>query len=291
MLLLTNSRLKSYRLCPRLHQYEYNLAVRPARPADALTFGTAFHAGMEDLRGDKPIRSVFLENEYENARVVALITGYAARWADDDKRYDTVHMELPFEEPLIHPVTGKEHPEFRLAGKIDRIVYDRQEDEWMVGEYKTSGEDITLGGPYWQRLTLDTQILLYAYAARRLGFDVSRTVYDVAAKPRQRPRKTEKPHEFGRRILEEIAADPTGYYARCVLTRFDHEIDSALCDAWDWADRIAQDRAQGWNPRNPDACHKWNRPCAYLGVCTGAETLESESFVKLDDPHPELRAA
>jgi uncharacterized membrane protein YhfC len=45
--LITTSRLKAYRACPRLHHNRYDLGIRPAEQAEALTFGTLGHVGLE----------------------------------------------------------------------------------------------------------------------------------------------------------------------------------------------------------------------------------------------------
>ena len=46
MELLTSSRLKSFRACPRQHFYAHVEGYRPAREAPAMAFGTAVHEAL-----------------------------------------------------------------------------------------------------------------------------------------------------------------------------------------------------------------------------------------------------
>ena len=45
--LLTNSRAKVARLCPRKEQLQYQLGYRPVETAEGLDFGTLIHAALE----------------------------------------------------------------------------------------------------------------------------------------------------------------------------------------------------------------------------------------------------
>lgn len=290
MLLLTNSRLKAKRMCPRYHHFRYVKGYASARKSDALSFGSAFHLGMEHYWRDEPLPlAALLADEYDEAALRALLAGYEARWAQEDEKYETVAVEAEFRTPFIHPVTETENPEWLLAGKLDLVIRDRETGEVLVGEHKTSSEDISFGSPYWQRLSLDSQILVYTVGARALGYTNAATLYDVAYKPRQRPRKGESPEAYRARIMAEIAEAPQRYYARCRLTRFPGEVQSALMDAWDWSERMSADMRVGVHPRNPDACFKYGRACEFHDVCVGSEHLDNaEKFVLLDNPNPEL---
>lgn len=294
VLLLTNSRLKAKRLCPRYHHFRYERGYASARKAEALTFGSAFHVGMERYwrkdEGTFPSRGL-LADEFDDAALRALLVGYRNRWETEDERYETLAVEQAFETPFIHPATGAENTEFVLAGKLDLVIRDRDTGEVLVGEHKTSGEDISFGAAYWMRLALDSQILVYTVGARALGYQNAATLYDVAYKPRQRPKKGESPEAFYTRIVSEIAEAPQRYYARCRLTRFPGEIDAALVDAWEWAERMSADARDGVHPRNVDACFKYGRACEFHDVCIGSERLDNaEKFVHLTNPNPELSA-
>jgi hypothetical protein len=287
--LLTQSRLKAYQTCPELHFFQYVKGWRPAKQADALTFGSAFHLGAECYNKMQEIPAYLLDDPYENARVQALLHSYLCRWQQEDAaRHSVLAVELPFDLPLTHPVTGQVHPHFRLAGKIDLITERLDNREREVTDHKTSGEDFSPGSVFWRRLDLDLQNLLYLHAARELGYDARRFVYDVVAKPRQRPKKGETPGAFGLRIMEQIAEAPADYFARSPMDQSDGAIERALIDVWDFADRIHRDIAEGWHPRATSACFKWGRACPFLGVCCGLEDLAGGGFVQSDEVNPEL---
>jgi hypothetical protein len=295
MKLLTNSRIKCYQRCPREHRFAYIDLWRPAKQSQdgALTFGSAFHDGTENYWNGKPIPAVLLDDPFENARVQALLAGYVARWSDDDaKEFESVAQEIEFQAPLVHPVTGQTHSFWTLSGKLDGILRERASGDVDLTERKTSGEDVSVGAPYWQRLGLDLQPLIYYIGAKALGFTIARTIYDVAVKPRQRPKKGESPEAFQARIMSEIAEEPGAHYSRGRLVRTQGEIDSAMIDVWEFADRMKRDMDEGWFPRSTSNCFKFNRPCAYLGCCSRNESpTEYDGFMKLETEHPELTNA
>lgn len=292
MKLLTNSRIKAYQRCPREHRFAYIDLWRPAKQNQdgALSFGSAFHDGAERYWNKDVLPDSLLSDPFENARVRALLAGYVARWGqEDDREFESVAQEIEFKMPLVHPVTGETHSFWELSGKIDGILRDKATGEYVLTERKTSGEDVSVGSAYWQRLGLDLQPLIYYRGAADLGYPISRMLYDVAVKPRQRPRKNETPQAFGIRIMSDIAADPGAHYARGRLTRTDAEIDSAMIDVWDFAEHMRKDMEDGWFPRSTSNCFKFGRPCAYHSCCiSNKEPTGYDGFVKLETEHPEL---
>jgi hypothetical protein len=308
---LTNSRLKTARLCPRLHHLTYVLGWRPAVQAAPLTFGTAFHAGMELYwsRGEREV-VVQLDDPFEQARVEAMLAGYEARWHDDFDRYETVAVEQEFECDLEHPVTGEVSDFWNLAGKIDLVVRDLSDGALVLDDHKTTNEDVSPGAVYWQRLRVDTQISQYHVGGRSLGYDFARTIFDVAAKPKMDPYRAtplekrkytkagvlyanqrevdEAPAEFRERVATKIAEDPAAYYARGTIIRTEDEIHKAMLDTWDYAERLKRDMESGWAPRNADACFKYGRPCPFLSVCVGDKSIDCGDFVQSDNVNPEL---
>lgn len=287
--LLTNSRLKAYQGCPEMHHFSYVLGYRRAGGDATLDFGSAFHAGMEHYWADQAVPTDLLGDPFENARLNALLAGYEARWSDADERYRTLAIEKGFEVALVHPVTGQTHPDWRLSGKIDLLL--GEESAVVLGEHKTAKEDITPGSTYWQRLELDTQILLYLYALQQLGMAASKVLYDVAGKPQNRPKKNERPDEFQARIMASIAESPNDYFQRGELVRSQHQIDRAILDLWDFADRMLEDERKGWHPRNASHCFKYGRACSFFGVCCGYDSLNSPNYIRLENVNPELSAA
>jgi hypothetical protein len=286
--LLTNSRLKAYQGCPELHYFSYVLGYRRTGGDATLDFGSAFHKGMEFYWSDRPVPTDLLNDPFENARLNALLAGYQARWSDADERYYTLGIEEKFDVSLVHPITGMAHPHWRLSGKLDLRLADGT--AVVLGEHKTAKEDITPGSTYWQRLELDTQILLYLYALQQLGMPASKVLYDVAGKPQNRPKQNERPDEFQARIMASIAESPNDYFQRGDLVRTQAQIDRAILDLWEFADRMLEDERKGWHPRNASHCFKYGRPCSFFSVCCGYDSLDGPNFVRLENVNPELCA-
>lgn len=199
MKLITSSRLKDARACPRLHQIRYELGYRPAEDAEALRFGTLSHNGLQAWweapveRLDaalSAVRTATYDTDGEPdmfalAKAEAMLIGYDARWRDEP--YEVLAVEQPFEMELRNPMTGRLSQTWRLAGKIDAIVRDLRDGRVLVVEHKTATGDISPGSEYWRRLRMDGQVSVYFEGARSLGYDVAGCLYDVLGKPAHRP--------------------------------------------------------------------------------------------------------
>jgi hypothetical protein len=302
---LTNSRRKLFNECSRKHHYTYNLGYRPRKSGDALLFGSGFHLALEtwalsesraipDVRAlrDAKGRPIQIENEFEYARLQALVAGWVMRWGNEPMEY--VAVEVEFEMPLVHPVTGETSSFWVLGGKIDGIVKRAAKKSTL--EYKTTSEDKSPGSVYWQRLPMNSQISLYADGAVAVGHPPESCVYDVSLRPQQRPLKQNKknprdetPDEFYVRILKDIAANPADYFSRGEIVRFENELVRARLDVWETAEQMRFAIDSGCHPRNPESCHNFNRSCAFLPICLGETQLENADWlVKSDNVHPEL---
>jgi len=194
----TNSRLKSFRACERLHDIRYVRRIVPVRDTAAARFGNLFHAGQEAWWtcrvGDRTfenrldaalfgIRKLAGDgaNPFEIARVDVLTRAYHARW--NDARYETIAAEAQFEMPLINPETGRKSQTYQLAGVIDVILQDLDDGRKYLLEHKTTNLDVSEGSEYWRRLRIDGQISMYYDGAAALGHEVSGCIYDVIVRP------------------------------------------------------------------------------------------------------------
>ena len=99
-----------------------------------------------------------------------------------------------------------------------------------------------------------------------------------------------EPHEWGDKLTTDIAARPDFYFSRVEIPRLDHDIDEALSELWDIQKTMRDAQV---NDRNYRTCNKntcgW---CPYFDLCTTGWSEKyplPESFVKVDDIHPELR--
>lgn len=321
--LLTSSRLKDARACPRLHQIRYELGYRPVEEAEALRFGTLMHVGLEAWwlgptdrleAALNAIRTAAFDTEGEPdlfsiAKAEAMLIGYDTRWKDEP--YEVLAVEVPFETELRNPMTGRVSQTWRLAGKIDAIVRDLRDGRVLDVEHKSASGDISPGSQYWRRLRMDGQVSVYYEGARSLGHDVAGCLYDVLGKPAQRPLKAtppeerrlkkdgtpyanvrladETPHEYLTRVMAAIAEAPESYFQRGEVVRLEEEMKDALYDVWQVGLGIRESELANRFPRNCDACVRYNRTCEFFDVCTGVASLEDPSrFRRLESAHPEL---
>ena len=103
--------------------------------------------------------------------------------------------------------------------------------------------------------------------------------------------RPETPEEFRNRLLEAIAENPTGYYARGEVVRHEAEMEEALFDVWQLGKQLRESEIAGRHPRNPDACVRYGRTCPFFDACTGTASLDDTSlFRRSTHVHPELAA-
>lgn len=313
---LNNSRAAAFRRCPRLHYYSYELGYVRRDKAAALVTGSRWHASLEAWwtalmqgRAGEALDAALdalppSSDPYEQARAETVITGYHTRWIDEP--IEVFGVEVPFEGPLVDPITGEEHPEFIVGGTLDGIV--RVSGRVLVLEHKTTSQDFTPGSYYWEKLALNSQVSMYMSAAAALDLHFSGCLYDVIGKapdiaPRlatpeadrkytkdgklyARQRDTdEPPEEFRTRLLDAIAANPGKFYGRGEVVRIGDELEKSLLDVWQVGELISEARARSRWPRNTDACFQFNRECDFWPVCARGESLESELFVNERNPN------
>lgn len=266
-MIVTASRLASYRACPRKHQYRYIDELKPRRTAEALHFGTLVHQGLETwwttLDLNLALASLGDADPYDRAKAEAMLIGYDARWREEPLEVLAVESEFQFERAGGHT----------LAGKIDAIVRD-DKGRIMLVEHKTSSEDLSPGSDYWSRLRLDAQLSIYYQGARALGFDVQGCIYDVLRKPGERPLKInskrdedETPTEYRDRLLSKASAEA---FARGEVVRLADEESAFNTEVSQWIELM--ERTPSPAPRNPSSCFDWGRPCDFFGICSGSSS-------------------
>lgn len=247
---------------------------------------------------------------FELARASEMLRGYYWRWHDEP--LEVLAVEQQFLAPLINPETSAPSRTYQLGGKLDAVVRDLRDGLVYKVEHKTASVQIGVGSTYWKRLQIDPQISTYYAGARELGYDVSGCLYDVLAKPKQRPYKAtpvedrkyvqktgalyanqreadETPDEYAARIRAAITADPDAYYQRGTVVRLESEERDAEQDRWQTARLIRESHLSGRFPRNPESCIRYERECDYFGVCTGTADLGDELlFRRTTNVHEEL---
>jgi hypothetical protein len=301
---LTASRLRTYRRCPREHHFAYERGIRPVENGAALRFGTFVHKSLAAWWGSHGDRlqdalAVFAEaveaDPFDLARARAMMLGYQARWIEEPLEVLAVEREVPVAS-LRNPDTRAPSRTWKLGGKLDAVARDLRDGLVYIVEHKTTSDDISAGGDYALNIRLDGQVSTYYEGARRLGFEPAGCIYDVMRKPTIRPLEVnsrraapETPAEYEARCVEAIAEDPNRFYARFQVVRLNKELEEHARDTWDLARTMRESEIAGRAPKNVDACRRFGGRCSYFSVCCGEASLDDETrFRKVNFVHPEL---
>jgi len=315
---LNNSRATAARSCLRKHYYGYELGYVRRERAEPLVTGSRHHKWLENWwkaladgkRGDDVLEIALATLEpvvdpYEQIRGEVLVQGYHHRWIDEP--IEVLGVEVPFEAPLVDPITGETNPDFILGGTIDAVC--RVASRVLCVEHKTTSQDFSAGAYYWQKLTLNPQVSQYIAAGPALGFDITGCLYDVIGKAPDiepklatpeadrkytkagelyaRQRDTdEEPEAFRARLVTAMLADPGKFYGRAEIVRLGDELEESILDVWQIGELISEARARSRWPRNPDQCFAFNRECDFYGVCARGESLENEQFEREERQQP-----
>lgn len=324
---LTYSALNTFRNCPRKYKLRYLDHLRPQAQPDSLAFGSVIHEALERwyrLPADshRPLAILdFLDatypnrqaNEHEKARwhlARAMMTGYARRYACEP--FDVLEIEKTFEGQIRNPDTGRQSQTFTMAGKVDGIV--RLDGEVYLAEHKTAS---SLTGDYLDRLWTDTQIALYSFYLRELGYPVVGVIYNILLKARLQQRVGETEAEFEARRAALAAKNKSG---KSSAQRQEPETDETFeARLAEWyarpeafhreriylsEDRLAMLQDEVWevtqqyldaNRRgkwllNTANCFSYQRPCPYLPYCqSGFSPVVRDNLFETAAPHDELQ--
>jgi hypothetical protein len=307
-MILTHSRLRTFRECARKHHIRYEQGWAPARDAEPLRFGTLMHKGLEAFWKNEPILPES-DDPFEEAKAYELMAGYISCYdAARIDTYDVLGVEEKFDAPLLNPETMKSSPLWRLGGKLDVVVKVKATGRTALIEHKTTSESLK-DADYWALLQIDNQISTYIIGAESLGYTIDDVLYDVIHKPGMRPLlatpidsrkylkgtgelyanqrdKDETPEEYGIRLRADIVEDPSKYYQQRLVPRLNSQLKDFMFDAWETAATIRESARMQRAPRNPEACLRYSR-CPYWETCTvGREP--ADYLVKLENVHPEL---
>ncbi len=108
--------------------------------------------------------------------------------------------------------------------------------------------------------------------------------------------RPEKPEEYGKRITDDIAAQPDKYFCRREIPRLDADIEEHRFEIWQMQQLIRECQKHDRWPRNTDACDNYGC-CPYFDLCTNGFSIDAfredpgtlpEGFVVVDNIHQEL---
>ncbi|MFO0087838.1 MAG: PD-(D/E)XK nuclease family protein [Pirellula sp.] len=324
--LLTYSALNTFRNCPRKYKNRYLDNLRPRERAEALSFGSVVHTAIElwyrSQNAESRLRDVlaYIDNAFEN-RVVdsnqmvqwhlatAMIRGYAERYGTEE--FEIVEVEKEFVGEIRNPDTGRQSQTFRIAGKVDGIV--RCHDGLYLLEHKTAS---TVDASYLDKLWTDTQIALYCYYLRELGYPIVGVIYNVLLKSRLKQGKGETQEEYELRHAELAAKNKSGKStAKRQMPETDGEFQSRLTEwysrpeafhrefiylsedrlamlqdeVWEITQQYLDARRRGKWLLNTSNCFSYQRPCEYLAYCqSGFNPNVADNLYEIALPNVEL---
>ena len=323
---LTYSALNTFRNCPRKYKNRYLDNLRPRERAEALSFGSVVHTAIElwyrSSDADSRLRDVlaYIDDAFEN-RVVdsnqmvqwhlatAMIRGYAERYATEE--FEIVEVEKEFVGEIRNPDTGRQSQTFRIAGKVDGIV--RCHDGLYLLEHKTAS---TVDASYLDKLWTDTQIALYCYYLRELGYPIVGVIYNVLLKSRLKQGKGETQEEYEVRHAELAAKNKSGKStAKRQMPETDDEFQSRMTEwysrpdafhrefiylsedrlamlqdeVWEITQQYLDARRRGKWLLNTSNCFSYQRPCEYLAYCqSGFNPNVADNLYEIALPNEEL---
>jgi RecB family exonuclease len=324
--LLTYSALNTFRNCPRKYKNRYLDNLRPRERAEALSFGSVIHTAIElwyrsqDTESRLPDVLAYIDDAFEN-RVVdsnllvqwhlatAMIRGYAERYGTEE--FEIVEVEKEFVGEIRNPDTGRQSQTFRIAGKVDGIV--RCHDGLYLLEHKTAS---TVDASYLDKLWTDTQIALYCYNLRELGYPIVGVIYNVLLKSRLKQGKGETQEEYEVRHAELAAKNKSGKStAKRQMPETDDEFQARLTEwysrpeafhrefiylsedrlamlqdeVWEITQQYLDARRRGKWLLNTSNCFSYQRPCEYLAYCqSGFNPNVADNLYEIALPNEEL---
>jgi len=324
--LLTYSALNTFRNCPRKYKNRYLDNLRPRERAEVLSFGSVIHTAIELWYRSQDAESrltdvlAYINDTFEN-RVVdsnqmvqwhlatAMIRGYAERYSTED--FEVVEVEKEFVGEIRNPDTGRQSQTFRIAGKVDGIV--RCHDGLYLLEHKTAS---TVDASYLDKLWTDTQIALYCYYLRELGYPIVGVIYNVLLKSRLKQSAGETQAEYEARHAELAAKNKSGKStAKRQMPETNEEFQSRLTEwysrpesfhrefiylsedrlamlqdeVWEITQQYLDARRRGKWLLNTSNCFSYQRPCEYLPYCqSGFNPNVADNLYQISMPHEEL---
>ncbi len=259
----------------------------------------------------------------ERARLVAtkcrgLMKGYNARWLSAD--YVPLSIEDTLVSPLFNPATQRQSRRFKMGGKRDLTA--TESGRRVLFDHKTTSDSIEdPDGTFWRQLAIEGQVDHYLLLSLLHGQKFDFAVWDVIKKPTISPKKLTKKDraaiaslgEYCGSQVSEVAKKwvvdndrethelyevrlandcinerPNFYFQRRTVSRMDYEVLEYAEELWMHQQNIGETRKNERWVRNPGACMMYGSPCRYLGICSNADTPDSDHWTRRENSHEEL---
>ena len=286
----TSSEIREWKNCRLKWWFRYRELLVPKRPQEALSFGALIHAGAEAYyRGEEwrlAIGTYIREQDtpwtseeslFVIATACALLDGYIKRDPVIRLGHTVESVEREFIVQLRGPA-GRKYSRHLLAGKRDLGTRDSSGNLWLW-DHKTAANSLD---PV--KLDIDDQMSYYLWADKQDGISACGIMYNLIRKPSIKPRKSEKPAEWGKRLAEDIESRPEFYYQQEQIVKSRRQMAQIQRDLWNLAHEI------GVAPiyRNSHGtCSIFG--CAYRDLCQNDSAAVRSAKFKIERPHSELQ--
>lgn len=252
------------------------------------------------------------------AKCRALMAGYDKRWNAND--YVPIEVERVMMAQITNPATGRKGKLY-VAGKLD--VLARCDGKTVIIDHKTTSDDIAdPASSYWRQLVVEAQPSHYMLLKWMEGQKVDGATWDAIRKPTISPKQLKSKAEratiiSSRKYFNQDVSDdtlawladndrenlemyearlywdcteerPTHYFQRRSIPRLDSELFDYANDLWDAGQLILEARRKNRWQKHPASCMAYGRPCQYLGICSGFDHAESQTWKKRESVHSEL---
>ena len=261
-MILTASKLRSYKSCPRKYYFEYVECLKPLDTPEALSMGTSYHANLEKL-----LRCEELPNPTDEPGAMAEAFDKYIPW----RTWDVKDVEKEFKVRLA--------PGVYLAGKIDALCGDG-----TPIEHKSSG--VKPDEKYRERLFLDDQVSCYLTALSLIRKEpVTHIVYTVCQKPTIRLRGNESEADYIERCRAWYEESPEEKVTAFTVVRSTGELEEFRQELI-YMGRSLQQGRKIWY-RNPMACAIGSR-CGFADICQNYDPDCLVGYVRKERESEEL---
>jgi hypothetical protein len=275
-LTLDNSILNVFGICPRKFLYRKILNLVPQQFSPALSFGSAFHSGLQAYYSKKTTVDVLAAfGETAKAQNSGLVTTKAEAKEKEMKEEHSVEFGLdlmikymdyyPLDRETFSIMLGKDGKPMLevgfalhlhngvLIGKMDGVI-----DEGDLLENKTAG---IVNNSYKTQFMVNNQITLYMAALRELlGRTPKRALINII-------------------MVKDYKKDPKGekdlkLFQRIVVTKSDSQLDQALHQFEFRVNQIKNFLRVGFDAfyqNAPEACSYRFVQCDYFPLCMAQE--------------------
>lgn len=258
------------------------------------------------------------------ARTRAMVRAYDFVWLEKSNGYYVRGAERLLMGPLRNLETGRDSG-YIAAGKLDIILQEKSaRKRLLVLDHKFLGQGFD--DDDIEHLLVSGQQNQYAYLGIPNGIRFQGAIWDIIVKSKHIPRKESilkgKPEriagrksvvdgveyakgdiipatpdvvtpgetmdEFEERVFQLYCEDPTKYFARPEVPVIESNIANHIHEVYLWTKELDMDSKGDNHLRNPDACMEYNRPCSYLGLCSGRSHEEDGTWKHGARIHNEL---